>query len=247
MTGARTRNHLYVALAQARRRSPSLAAALDRSYGRYSGVVRPAPGQMPGAQEPPQLRATYLPKLFRADLVCCQLSSKPGAGLSTARRSGRRGTHYSNGELVLPHRRSRCELISRGAGRGSAPVATDVLAQSLRLRVVAGGRGDARPQQTYDHEVKGAQIRQRYRRTSFPVPSAPNRVRSRSSVTYRDSHWRASSVLAHKPTFASPPLSPDRAPQTLPRGTILILSSGQLGSINELCSGSGSCQATPSV
>jgi acyl-CoA dehydrogenase len=94
----------------------------DQSLFRV-GLGMVAPTMLVHATE--ELRALYLPKLFRADVVCCQLFSEPGAGsdlasLSThAERDGDEwvvngqkvwtsGAHYSDiGELICRTDRSQ--------------------------------------------------------------------------------------------------------------------------------------------
>ena len=92
------------------------------------------------------------------------------------------------------------------------------LAERLGLRVEPGGRRDALAEQPVDHEVDRAQVRQ-----GVPVDrqrgasgSSPRQLARRSGA--RGARRSPASVRAQTPRFASPPLSPERAPTTVPSG-----------------------------
>ena len=79
------------------------------------------------------------------------------------------------------------------------------------------------------------------------------RRRSSSTVRALASHRQASSVRAHTPTLALPPLSPERAPATVPSGTRRVGpasgsgSGGSATSASSLLAGGGSMRSAGAV
>ena len=66
-------------------------------------------------------------------------------------------------------------------------------------------------------KLRARRLGKAWRRTTNTSASG-SRSRNRSRVSSPSSHPQASSLRAHSPTLAFPPLSPDRAPIMVPRG-----------------------------
>ena len=92
------------------------------------------------------------------------------------------------------------------------------LAEALGLRVEAPREATPSPSSPSITKLSARRLGNTWRVTTSGAASGSRR-RSSSTVSVSASHGQASPLRAHTPTLALPPLSPERAPATVPSGS----------------------------